>query len=187
MIRGGHTLGTKINPWWPRLILAFMFIFMLAVFILACEQMKRQQLLIEDGIREKIGLWLKDQIKAKDRIFLECLGYIGYFSQGRMLDYPGLASPEVVKLKKEKQRDFITLIPELKPEWLVLRPYEINLVRRSPFIRNNYQGVLSVDEYETIQRLNIAGKGYLLGDSCFQVFKYVPATQLSHPVPISPH
>ena len=80
----------------------------------------------------------KNLKKEGDRIFLEPLGYIGYFSEGKMLDYPGLCSPEVVNVLKDKKLNRATVIPELKPDWLVLRPWEVMEVLNMPFFKRDY-------------------------------------------------
>ena len=60
-----------------------------------------QQSVIEDGLRQPIGLWLRDHAKTPhDSVMLEPLGYIGYYSGLKMLDYPGLASKEMVAARK---------------------------------------------------------------------------------------
>jgi hypothetical protein len=93
----------------------------------AAYQVKLQQEILEDGHRKQIGLWLRDNASTpKDTVFVECLGYVGFFSQLKMLDWPGLSSPEVVAAsKKLNSNDYALLIDYLKPDWLVLRPNEV--------------------------------------------------------------
>jgi hypothetical protein len=76
-------------------------------------------------------------------VFLERLGYIGYYSQLKMYDWPGLSSPEVVAARRTYHTDdFATLIVALKPDWLVLRPSEIERVDKvSPLILSEYGGI----------------------------------------------
>ncbi len=67
------------------------------VLLAVAVESRIQQREIEDGNRKQIGLWLREHAKSPhDTVFLESLGYIGYFSQLKMLDFPGLSSPEVV-------------------------------------------------------------------------------------------
>lgn len=93
-------------------------------------QVKVQQHVIEDLHRRKIGLWLREHASSgTDRVFLECLGYIGFYSQLKMLDFPGLSSPEVVAARRRfATNDYAVLIAALRPEWLVLRPSEIQSI-----------------------------------------------------------
>jgi len=90
-------------------------------------QRRQEQEIIEDGHRKKIGLWLKENAAStKDRVFIECLGYVGFYSQLKMLDFPGLSSPEVVEARRRlRTDDYAPLIQDLQPDWLVLRPGEI--------------------------------------------------------------
>ena len=79
---------------------------------------------VENAGRKQIGLWLKEHAQPGDRVFLEPLGYIGYFSGMKTLDYPGLSSREVSTLVHEGRNSYPELIEALKPEWIVIRPYE---------------------------------------------------------------
>src|SRR5262249_26879788 len=67
---------------------------------LGTNQIRIQQSLIEDQNRTQVGLWLKNHVRSGERVFLEPLGYIGYFSNARMMDYPGLVSDEVVQARR---------------------------------------------------------------------------------------
>jgi len=97
-------------------------------FLAVCvaREAQLQQQLIEDSVRRPIGLWLRAHAASpKDTVMLEPLGYIGYFSGLKMLDYPGLCSTEMVEARRRlgPQREREAYL-ELKPDWLVLRPYE---------------------------------------------------------------
>jgi hypothetical protein len=74
--------------------------------------------------RRIIGLWLRENAAPQDRVFLECVGYIGYFSELPMLDYPGLVSPAVVASRRRVGDDMAKVGMDLQPEWMVLRPSE---------------------------------------------------------------
>lgn len=165
---GENFLPRKKNAVLP---LSFVAIFMFLIFSLTVYQMKLQQSLIETGTRRKVGEWLKKNISESDRIYLECLGYIGYFSEGKILDYPGLATPEVVKLCKKNNLSFITLVPELKPEWIVLRGGEYLQMSRLDYFRNNYHLIKVFDATDGINNYPyIPGEAYLLYDSLFFIF-----------------
>ena len=70
--------------------------------------------------------WLQEHAASpQDTVFLESLGYIGYFSQLKMYDFPGLSSPEVVAARRKVGDSVGGIIRLLKPAWLVLRPGEI--------------------------------------------------------------
>jgi len=156
-------------PIFINTIILLLFIFIL---IMTSFQMRIQQNIIENNTRTVIGKWLKKNIRRDDRIFLECLGYIGYFSEGKMLDYPGLCTPEVVALLKDKQLNRATVIPELKPEWLVLRPAEVQEICQMPFFKRDYIIVKEFDSQGALKKMNyIPGRNYLMYDSYFYVMK----------------
>jgi hypothetical protein len=86
--------------------------------------------IVEKENRREIGLWLRQHGRAGDRVFLECAGYIGFFSGLSMLDYPGLVSPEVLSLRRGVD-GFVPVGTALKAEWMVLRPVEIERFARA--------------------------------------------------------
>lgn len=155
----------------PKLILTAISCYMVVTFLMASYQFRVQQKEVENGVRMQIGKWLKGQIGENDRIYLECLGYIGYFSGGKMLDYPGLASPSVTKLLKNG-RNFVTVIEPLQPEWIVLRPDEFKGMYQSAYFRNNYDLAKVFTSVEKIKAYkHLPGESVLLHDASFLVFK----------------
>jgi hypothetical protein len=143
----------------------------------ASYQLRLQQEIIENGNRKQIGLWLKENAAtSKDSVFLETLGYIGFFSQLKMYDWPGLSSPEVIAARKRMKSDksFAELIGELQPDWVVLRPIETKRVEdEAPtLLTERYQAVKVFDVSKRIQSYPfIPGRGYLRGDQTFTVFR----------------
>jgi hypothetical protein len=154
----------------------------IALFVLTTYEMKIQQAEIENGTRKEIGLWLHDQGKPTDTVFLECLGYIGYFSGKTMHDFPGLASPTVVRLRKEKSlRSLASVIPELLPDWVILRGVEYQDLKKQTEIaksfQEHYELVREFDASERLARYSfVPGKGYLMFDSRFMIFHRKPST-----------
>ncbi|HOK04632.1 MAG TPA: hypothetical protein PLN24_05215 [Victivallales bacterium] len=144
----------------------------LLIFFLDTERMKAQQEIVENGNRMKIGLWLNKNSNPGDRIFLECLGYIGYFSGRKVLDYPGLVSPEVVKIIQNKKNGYVISVEELAPEWVVAREFEARNLIKSDFFRRNYYPVAEFNVRDKISELNyLFGLNYLYYDSFFIVYK----------------
>jgi hypothetical protein len=146
----------------------------LAATVCCARQLRVQQILIEDGLRQAIGLWLRDHARPRDTVMLEPLGYIGYYSGLKMLDYPGLASREMVEARKRlgwaKQNQ---LYLELKPDWIVLRPHEIQeqLVADPDGLQKSYAFVQAFDATDKIKAVRwLPGRGYLEGDKTFLVF-----------------
>ncbi|HSH95251.1 MAG TPA: hypothetical protein VK968_13950 [Roseimicrobium sp.] len=150
----------------------------LVAFGSVAVQMRQQQQIIELGVRKKIGLWLRENSSSRtDTVFLEPLGYIGYYSQLKMYDWPGLSSPEVIEARRSKGlHNFvdIRLVEVLKPDWLVLRPSEYTqpLKNGQSELSTRYKPAMVFDATAEVDRLDyIPGRQYLLYDSRFVVFK----------------
>lgn len=143
--------------------------------LLACVawQMRTQQALVETGHRREIGLWLRDQAAPRDTVFLEPLGYIGYFSGLKMLDFPGLSAPEVVAARRAGHRSFAQVIATLQPRWLVLRPFEGQSVfTENPALLKTYSLARVFDIRAAIDSVpTLPGRGYLKFDSVFLVYR----------------
>lgn len=135
-----------------------------------------RQRLIEDGLRRQIGLWLRENASSpRDTVYVECLGYVGYFSQLKMLDWPGLSSPEVVAARaKHQTENWEVLIRELRPDWLVLRDHEADvLAGRDPeLLRGPYREVKRFDREPDVKQLPwMPGRMYFLLDDTFIVYQ----------------
>jgi hypothetical protein len=146
------------------------------IFLCAAWQMRTQQREIEEGGRKQIALWLRQQAASPaDTVFLEPLGYIGFFSQLRMLDTPGLSAPRVVAAEKRlKTTNLALVIAELQPDWLVLRPPEEDFVRKvkPELLTKAYREAKVFDRAPQIASYAwLPGRGYLLFDQKFTVFK----------------
>jgi hypothetical protein len=87
-------------------------------------QMRIQQRTIEDNGRHAIGDWLRIHAEKGDTIFMEPLGYIGYFSRLKTYDFPGLSSREVVAAIHGGATRYADVVARLHPTWLVLRPVQ---------------------------------------------------------------
>ena len=140
-------------------------------FVATTYQIYVQQNIVETGNRKEIGLWLKENVQSHENIYLEPLGYIGYFSQAKIIDFPGLVSPNVVKLKKEKGLNFYSMINEIKPDWIVLRPGEARTFEHLGFTQENYTFVKKFSTYEDLLKYPyLPGMPYLLRDSVYYVY-----------------
>jgi hypothetical protein len=147
----------------------------IALFGLNAHQMRIQQSEIEEGLRTQLGLWLREHGQPDETVFLEPLGYIGYFSRMHMIDYPGLVAPQVVSVRREQNTDMVGTALAIMPQWLVLRPKEVYAIlqsdRREPFERN----YVSEREFNVIDKLNayrlVPGKPFIYNDAAFVVFR----------------
>ncbi len=197
LTKGVFTLGALARRAFPRdeilglsralavfliltLCLAQMFLFGLTV-----REMEIQQRVIENEHRTLIGLWLKDHVREGQSVYLEPLGYIGFFSGAHMIDWPGLVTPEVVRLRDVKRLDMFTMIPELTPDWVVLRQSEFLEMSRSgmaSFFKDNYILAKEFDVKDRIEHYSfLPGKPYLLYDAQFYVFRRKSRPQLVPP------
>jgi hypothetical protein len=121
--------------------------------------------------RTSIGLWLKAHVRPADRVYVEPLGYIGYFSEATMLDFPGLVTPRVVELRKKDMT--LTTIPEvLRPEWMVLRDSEARQMASNGFLDRDYNCVKVFDVRGELRRHGpLPGEHMLLFDGAYFIFK----------------
>jgi hypothetical protein len=109
----------------PIALGAAVVLFSASLLAASAWQLRQQQRIIE-GQRKEIGMWLKaNSASPADTVFLEPLGYIGYYSGLKMLDYPGLSSTEVVAARRKVGENRLALVGELKPRWVVQRPGEL--------------------------------------------------------------
>lgn len=148
--------------------------------VLAAHHLREQQRIIETGHRRVIGEWLRAEARSpRDTVFLEPLGYIGFFSGLKMLDYPGLSSPEVVAARKRAtSRSYPYCWPELiwdlRPDWLVMRPYEVSQVRAADpaILYSQYRHVRTFDVSGEVDAVPfLPGRGYLHLDAVFEVYR----------------
>jgi len=166
------------HQWIPSAsIFAFSIIY-ISIFFFGAYYFKTQQRIVEWGNRKKVGDYLKANSPQNASVFAECLGYIGFFSQQKMYDYPGMSSKEVVdllrKVKKSKRPDFGDVIENLHPYWLVLRPDEIKAIKiaHPKLLENNYKNDTVFDVSNQIpEEWYLLGKKYLEFDSKFIVFR----------------
>lgn len=137
------------------------------------RQAHAQQTYVEDGNRRKIGEWLKERAELNDSVFLEPLGYIGYFSGLRTHDFPGMSSKESVEAIRKVGTNWGDVIRELNPKWLVLRPHEIENIKRTSedLLDGVFLPVQVFSRGDAISRLNVNGRKYLEHDATFTVFR----------------
>ena len=135
---------------------------------------RNQQRIVEFGNREQIGKWIKAHKQPNDTGFMECLGYIGFYSELKTFDYPGMSSPEMVKARKTiKSENYADLINYLRPTWLILRAGESSeIAARIPeLMKKHYQLVKTFDQREAVNRANLPfRKNYLYVDAHFVVY-----------------
>ena len=154
----------------------FILSFSIVILLYGSIQIKYQQQIIETGNRKEIGLWLKKNKGENDNVFMECLGYIGFYSEMKTLDFPGISSPEVVAARRFlKTNKFSALIDYLKPDWLVLRRAEVDSINNdNPNLLTDNYSLKKVFDKEEAAILSpvVFGKNYLFTDAIFFVYKH---------------
>jgi len=133
---------------------------------------------------------LKAQGRPEDQVFLEPLGYIGYFSQMKMLDTLGLVSPEIVELRRKGELLVGRQILALRPEWAILRPRDVDLFPRYPKPPENFPNEFAaqyelVKVFDATRRLErygaIPGRAFLEFDSVFLIYRRKDLSRLAEP------
>ena len=150
-----------------------------SLLLASAVQLKWQQRLVE-GQRKQIGLWLRENRSSDtDTVFLESLGYIGYFSQLKMLDFPGLSSNEVVAARRKVGDNWLDLIEVLQPHWVIQRPGELHSDRpdaKSRFLAH-YLPVKIFDIRAQIAAVSfLPGRSFLRFDQSFLIYRRIAAT-----------
>lgn len=138
---------------------------------------------VEQPVRRAVGEWLKKHAASEhDTVFLEPLGYIGFYSGLKMFDFPGLCSPEMIvarKLAPSRSYPYSwgTLIPMLRPDWLAIRPFERIEIGKNDaqLLASNYDLVKVFDATETLRaRRWVPIPGSPGHDAIFEIYHRKP-------------
>jgi hypothetical protein len=166
---------------WPRIqtcvaggFFAALIIVQGFLFVAVSTQLREQHRVIEVGLRTTLGQDLHTLAGGPhDTVFLEPLGYIGYFSGLSMRDTPGLCAPEVVALRRAGTTRMAALAASLSTDWVVLRRGELDgmtVEERAAFDRH-YQFVREYNAAPQVHAINwLPGRNYLYYDSCFTLW-----------------
>ncbi len=143
----------------------------------AARELAAQQKYVEEGNRRKIGEWLHANAKPGDTVFMEPLGYIGFYSGLKTYDFPGMSSREMVAARERVGNDWASLIENLRPGWLVLRPAEANQLNQAApaLLGSSYAVAQDFSVADQLSRLNIMGRRYLENDARFTVYRFLRA------------
>ena len=91
---------------------------------------------LEETVRKPLGLWLSANSLPGDRILLEPIGYIGYYSRRSVIDVIGLVSPQVLTYYSAAEvSPWLSQIRDFRPEWCVLRAAERADIERAAAAR----------------------------------------------------
>lgn len=168
--------------WLPRVARTLAVAVVLGSASLSVAMARQAQLemtIIERDTRAAIGRWLRSEAKSpNESVFLEPLGFIGFYSGLKMLDFPGLCSPEVVAARRllvNRSYPFGwgELIPKLRPDWLVLRRFERDEINKNDprILSEMYEHVKTFDVTNEINRAKwLPLKGYLEYNGVFEIY-----------------
>jgi hypothetical protein len=80
---------------------------------------------IENEVRVKMGKYMNEIMGPNETLTIECLGYMSYYSQRTIWDWPGLCSRTVVEYYEDHEdpedRSLGGIMKNLKPDYIVLR------------------------------------------------------------------
>jgi hypothetical protein len=103
----------------------------------------RVQHKIEDRVRLPLGRYLGQVVKPGQSLTSESSGYVGWYTNGTLYDFPGLVSKTVVHrldsigahswanpgpVRTLRSPQLIAAV--LHPNWLILRPHELTILRQ---------------------------------------------------------
>jgi hypothetical protein len=129
---------------------------MAALLPLTFRTDRQIQVHIEDGQRKRMALYLNETTAADDWIGCEALGYVGYYSQRPVYDWPGLASRQVVQFWKDhpEERTMFDMFAHFMPEHIILRPNEKSRMplEKQAWFADNYTVELSFVVPEKIKK-----------------------------------
>ena len=87
---------------------------------------------LEDHLRRPLGRWLRAHSRPTDRIMLEPIGYIGYYSRLPVVDMIGLVTPSMLPCYDRKNAcPWLLIADAYRPEWCILRPSEVAPMQRA--------------------------------------------------------
>lgn len=181
-------LGDKLGGILTISGVAILTLFLGFIFLNSSRALKIKQEIVDGKNRRELGLWLRENVKDHETVYLEPLGYIGYYSQRKMLDWPGLVAPEVVAARKKighpANSPWGTFqwgrgAEETKPDWIVARIGEVNQMKASEFLSREYRPVRAFNVIgEVLDAGTFYGCSVNYDDAVFQVFRRVPVSQV---------
>ena len=139
------------------------------------RQLAAQQRLVETGVRRQLGEWLHAHATPGDTVFTASLGYIGFFSELKTYDFPGMSSREMAAQIRRQGADWNDIVSALVPTWVVLRPHEL---KRIPTVTSEvgplrYRRVATLDNRAAILAPAVPGRPYLEHDSTFHLYQFI--------------
>jgi hypothetical protein len=136
---------------------------------------------IEDKVRDPLGRYLGEVTNPGQTIGSESSGYVGYYTNATLYDYPGLESPTVVSALEKAKESGHPVLPVvgvahlLHPDWLVLRPVEAQLLAGwYPDAARQYTQVRRFSDSGNQETVSVRGFDVSEFDGDFIVFRRNP-------------
>ena len=122
---GIDALARKWLPWiWALGVGAFVVLLFAQALVVLPELSALQG--YETGVSEATGQWIARCTPTSAIVMLEPLGYVGYYSDRRIIDLGGLISPKFASLDASTVVGWPAAeILLMRPDYLVLRRYEV--------------------------------------------------------------
>jgi arabinofuranosyltransferase len=92
-----------------------------------------------------LGVWLREHTPENATVAVPEVGYVGYYSDRRILDLAGLCSPEVIPYLQDRR--YLDIIRDFRPDYVALttesyRPLH-NRIMESEWFLENYRAIES--------------------------------------------
>jgi hypothetical protein len=148
------------------------------LYVAVSVELREQQRLIEWGLRAPLGRLMANAARSPhETVFLEPLGYIGFYSGLAMRDTPGLCSPEVIALRRGGLLSMGALAGALRADWVVLRGMEYQRLSEAEQVQlaRSYGLWIVVDKRKQVEAVSwLPGRDFLLFDSYYTVWRRKP-------------
>ena len=125
---------------WNSLLLIVYCITALMFALPRVQHIREQQQYVYDLSLQQMGLWLRQNSSPDSIVYLEPLGYVGYYSRRTMLDDVGLVTPSVTPLKQAGLDSFLLAL-SLNPDYII---FHCDDAKRAPQVYP-YQMVIRFD------------------------------------------
>ena len=120
---------------------------------------KRYQRTMEE-VHKSIGIWLNDTSLENETILASDIGYMGFYSKRKLIDWMGLISPEILKYYKNGNIEDVPR--DFKPDYIVLGEYDFlyKKIVDNEFFQNNYILIKTFESNDSVYNIwKITGHG----------------------------
>jgi len=133
-----------------------------------------------------MGLYFFSSTPKDARIMLEPIGYVGFYSDRYILDFAGLVSPAITKLRQQAPNDwYLRAIFSSAPDYLILRDFEIRdnaaLGGEQKLFRSEEERARFFAQYRQIGEYRSSGVHGTWSES-FLVFQGVTPARPANPI-----